>query len=212
MKGAIFDVDGTMLDSLAIWMNAAPIYLTQMNIKPDKDIVEIMWSMSLPEGAEYLKKRYEISQTSEEILQGVLAVVRDFYFYEAMPKEGVAELLKRFKNKNIKMAIATSSNKEHIEVAMKRLGLRDYFEVICTCEEAGTGKTKPDVYNMAAKAIGTLPEETYIFEDSLFAIKTAKKAGYRVVGVYDSFSEKEQEEIKEYSDIYCINLEDFSEV
>lgn len=212
MKGAIFDVDGTMLDSLAIWMNAAPIYLTQMNIKPDKDIVEIMWSMSLPEGAEYLKKRYEISQTSEEILQGVLAVVRDFYFYEAMPKEGVAELLKRFKDKNIKMAIATSSNKEHIEVAMKRLGLRDYFEVICTCEEAGAGKTKPDVYNMAAKAIGTLPEETYIFEDSLFAIKTAKKAGYRVVGVYDSFSEKEQEEIKEYSDIYCINLEDFSEV
>lgn len=212
MKGAIFDVDGTMLDSLAIWMNAAPIYLTQMNIKPDKDIVEIMWSMSLPEGAEYLKKRYEISQTSEEILQGVLAVVRDFYFYEAMPKEGVAELLKRFKDKNIKMAIATSSNKEHIEVAMKRLGLRDYFEVICTCEEAGAGKTKPDVYSMAAKAIGTLPEETYIFEDSLFAIKTAKKAGYRVVGVYDSFSEKEQEEIKEYSDIYCINLEDFSEV
>ena len=110
------------------------------------------------------------------------------------------------------MTVATSNNKEEVEAAFKRTGLSSYFERIFTCEEVGAGKTKPDIYLEAAKYMGTKPEETIVFEDVLHAVRTAKKAGFLVVGLYDEASKTEQEQIQKEADWYCREISELPDI
>ena len=110
------------------------------------------------------------------------------------------------------MTVATSNNKEEVEAAFKRTGVSSYFERIFTCEEVGAGKTKPDIYLEAAKYMGTKPEETVVFEDVLHAVRTAKKAGFLVVGLYDEASKAEQKEIREEADWYCKKISELPDI
>lgn len=209
IKGAIFDVDGTLLDSMAIWEDAGVRYLEKMGLEPEKGLSGILHPMSVEEGAAYLKEHYGLRQNTEQIVSDVLEVVRDFYENEALPKPGAKEFLKKLSEQGLPMAAATSSDRMHIEVAFKRLGIRSYFRRIFTCSEVGAGKNKPDIYQRAAEELGTKPEETYVFEDMLHAIRTAADAGFRTVGVYDRFSEEDQEELKKMTDIYLPDLTEF---
>ena len=101
------------------------------------------------------------------------------------------------------MTIASSNNKKEIEMAFERLEIAKYFDRIFTCEEAGAGKTKPDIYLQAAEYLGSRPEETLVFEDVIHAVRTAKKAGFQVIGIYDEASKDDQEEIQREADCYC---------
>lgn len=107
------------------------------------------------------------------------------------------------------MVVATSTDRVHAEAALKRTGIYDYFERIFTCSEVGEGKSKPDIYEEAAAELGTKRTATWVFEDALYAIKTAKKAGFRTVGLYDETSKKEQEKIRGTADIYLKEIEEF---
>lgn len=209
IKGAIFDVDGTILDSMEIWENAGVRYLKSIHVKPEKNLSKILYPMAIEEAAIYMKKRYQLSFPVSEIVQGILEAVQNYYFYEAPLKPGVLELLGEMEDKKIPMVIATSSACEHIEAAFKRLGIDKYFKKIFTCSEVGAGKTKPLVYEKAAEYLRTKPEETWVFEDAAYALETAKNAGFYTVGVYDRFSENEQDELKMQSDIYVRSLAGF---
>lgn len=112
------------------------------------------------------------------------------------------------KEKNIPMAAATASDKEHIKAAFERLGLDGYFKRIFTCSEVGAGKRQPLIYERAAEYLGAKPEEILVFEDALYALTTAKNAGFHTAGVYDRFSENEQEAIRRQADIYLRDLTD----
>lgn len=208
IKGAIFDVDGTLLDSMEIWEDAGARYLRRIGVEPEKNLSEILYPMTMAEGAEYVKKRYQLELALDEIIQGVLDTVRDFYFYEAPVKPGVKELLFWMKEKNVAMTAATASDRGHIEAAFKRLGIDGYFDRIFTCSEVGAGKHYPLIYERAADYLRAKPGEVLVFEDALYALMTAKGAGFCTVGVYDRFSEGEQKEIKRQADIYLRDLTD----
>lgn len=107
------------------------------------------------------------------------------------------------------MVAATSSDRQVVERALKRLNVMNYFDRIFTCTEIGAGKVKPDIYLAAAEYMGTLLKDTWVFEDVLHAIRTAKNAGFRTVGVYDASSMESLEEIKVISDIYLEKLDNF---
>ena len=209
IKGVIFDVDGTLLDSMGVWDTAASRYLEAIGIKPEKDLNRILAPMSVKEGAAYIRDKYRIAQSIEELIQGVLDTVENDYAHEIPLKDGVRELLEYFQEKEIPMTVATASAREHIEAAFERLGIRHYFKKIYTCMEVGEGKTSPQIYLQAARFMKTAPKETYVFEDALYALKTAKEAGFQTVGVYDRFSEKEQEELKQQAHIYVSDLKQF---
>lgn len=211
IKGAIFDVDGVLLDSMEIWMDAGVRYLRGMGIEPEPNLAETMWTMSLPEGAAYLKTKYNLEKLEEEIMQDVLRTVRDFYYYEVRTKAGVKEFLAGLAEEKIPMVIATSGDTEQVEKAFERLGIADYFQGIVTPKEAGAGKTDPAIYRMAAEIIGTKPEETFVFEDVIHAIRTANAAGFRTVGVYDRFSEEDQPAIEEEAAICLKDLTSFKQ-
>lgn len=211
IRGAIFDVDGTILDSMAIWEEAAEKYLYSLGKEPEKNLSRKIMAMSVEEGSAYVKEKYRLLQSEEEIGQGVLAIVRDFYFYDAPVKKGVREFLEGLSRKGIPMAIATSSTREHIEAAFQRLGILNLFKEIFTCSEVGEGKSKPLIYEKAAECLGKKPEEIYVFEDAVHAAKTANAAGFVTVGVYDRFSEEDQAELKNIVDIYLMDMSHFEE-
>ena len=177
IKGAIFDVDGTLLDSMGIWEDVGVRYLKSIGKEPEANLSQILFPMSIEEGAKYVKEHYELPYAIDEIIEGVLSIVRDFYYYEAPLKEGVKEILAALKEKEISMVIATSSEKDHIEKAFKRLGIDGYFEKIFTCSEVGESKSSPLIYWKAAEYLRTKPEETLVFEDAFHALLTAKSAG-----------------------------------
>ena len=209
IKGAIFDIDGTLLDSMPVWENAGARYLATLGIKARSDLKERLDALSLPEGALYMQTEYKLSVTIEEILEGVNQVVKDFYFKEAVLKPGVCDLIQKLKKNQVRLMIATATDAEMAKSALIRNGIWKDFDGMITCEEAGAGKTSPKVFELARERLQTKKEETWVFEDSLYAVKTASEAGFPVCSIYDAYSRDNTEEIRTFSDIY---VKDFYEI
>lgn len=210
IKGAIFDIDGVLLDSMGIWDDLGARYLQSIGIIPEEGLNKILFSMSMEQGADYLNEHYSLNKQTDEIVKGLGSMLETFYFDEVPGKPGSKELLEYLKEQNIKMAAATSSPREHVEKALSRNGLIGFIDRIFTTGEVGVSKHSSDIYNLAADFLGTKPEETLVFEDSLYALKTAKNAGYVSIGVYDSKGESDQTGLKNTADIYLKDLKDFA--
>lgn len=202
IKGAIFDLDGTLLDSMSVWRNMAADYLKSQNITPKDDLFDVVRAMSLADTAVYFRDEYGILKTDEQMMAEINANVEHFYNNIAANKDFVIEYLELLKQKGIKMCIATATDHYLVEPAVKRNGLDKFFDKVFTCTEVGAGKDTPEIFLAALNYLGTPIEDTYVFEDSLFAIKTAKNAGFPTVGVYDRFSDYQIDEVKAISDVF----------
>lgn len=205
IKGAIFDLDGTVLDTMSIWEALGEKYLRAKGIEPEKDLRRKMSVMSLIGAAEYFREHYHVTDNVEKIVSDVVKEVKDFYENIAEVKAGMPEFLASLDTKNIRMCIATATDRELAESALKRCGIDGYFGKIFTCGELGTGKDKPDIYNIALQYLGTERENTAVFEDAYHAAQTAKNAGFKLCGVFDKF-EQDTEKVKNISDLYFESL------
>ena len=211
IKGAIFDLDGTLLNSMHAWFEAGEKYLKSQNTTPRNDLTESIKSMSLRQAAEYLKQQYQLAKTTDEIIAGITNTVKNSYKYDIMLKDGAKSFLEKLSLTGVKMCIATASERSIVEAALDRLDIKKYFIAILTCDEVGHGKDEPIIYREALKLLGTTKENTYIFEDACHAIKTAKADGFKVVAVYDSF-EAEQEKIKSICDYYTTDYNNLTKL
>lgn len=209
IKGVIFDIDGVLLDSLGIWDDLGARYLKSIGVQPEEGLNEILFSMSMEQGSTYLNEHYHLQKTDAEVSSGISRMLEDFYFDEVLPKPGAKELLEFFKAKGIKMTAATSSPRIHVEKALERNGMAGFIEKLFTNTEVGASKHEPKIYNEAAAYMGTKPEATLVFEDSLYALKTAKNAGFVTAGVYDIKGETDQEGVKNTGDFYIKELNEF---
>ena len=208
-KGAIFDVDGTLLDSMPIWEDASARFLDGLGIQAEEHLGEIMFRMSLDEGAAYLRSTYVPGLTEKEIKEGVLGVIRDFYENQVQLKAGAKEFLEQLKERGIPMYVATSSNREHVRAAFERLGIYEYFDGMITCEEAGAGKRNPRIFLLAAERMGLTPTDVFVFEDVIHAIRSANSAGFVTVGVYDPSSDGDNAAMRAESAIYIHSLKNW---
>ena len=206
IRGAIFDLDGVLLDSLSIWEDLGARFLRSKGITPEEDLGKKLFPMSMEQGARYMKDRYALPEPAEEITEGLKALLEHFYFAEVPAKPGAKGLLSRLKAQGIPMAAATSSPRPHVTAALDRLGLLGYFQELFTTGELGTSKHQPDIYLLAAKALGTKPEETLVLEDSLYALQTAKAAGFYTVGVFDPLGEPDQQTLRQEAKQYITSL------
>ena len=207
LKGAIFDFDGTLFDSMHIWDAAGILYLKSIGREPKEGLRREMENMSLRQSASYLKTRYALEGTEEEVADGINRVVEGFYFYEVQPKPGVEAFLKELKERGVSLCIATVTDRYQIEAALKRCGLDCYFSEIFTCSEIGYGKDHPDVFEAALRFLGTKKEETLIFEDASHAVQTAKAADFLVTAVYDRY-ERNQETLQKTADFFLADYLD----
>lgn len=211
IRGAIFDLDGVLLDSMGIWNDLGARYLRSLLVKPEPELNQILFSMSMEQGAAYLKEHYRLSQTEEEIGAGIAKLLENYYFYQVPAKPGAEELLHFLAERNIPMAAATSSPREHVTRALARLGLLPYFGSIFTTAEVGESKHTPAIYRCAAQSLGSAPAETLVFEDSLYALKTAAAAGFPTVGVFDANGEADQAGLRAAATVYLAALPQFIE-
>lgn len=209
IKGVVFDVDGVLLNSMPVWENLGELYLERLGVEAEKDLGETLFAMTLEEGAQYLIERYGLDKTPEEIIKGLNREVKDFYVSKVPLKEGVRQYLYEFRERNIPMVIATTGDRENAQAALKRLKVYSYFQGIFTCSEIGSGKNQPDIYYAAALQLDTDPKETLVFEDALHAIQTAKRAGFKTVGVYDRANDRNLAQIWNTADIYLPEFKDF---
>lgn len=208
IKGVIFDIDGVILDSMSIWNDLGARYLKSIGKKPEKGLNNILFSMSMEQGADYLKDRYDIDKPTVDILNGISLMLQNYYFDEVLAKPGVVELLGFLKGKGIQITAATSSPRIHVETALDRNNILSFFDSIYTTGEIGISKHEPDIYNKAAECMKLNAGEVIVVEDSLYALKTAKKAGCISVGVYDRDGETDQRGVEEVSDLYAMEIKD----
>ena len=185
IAGAIFDLDGTLLDSMHIWRDFASAYLLSRGITPPEDLEDRIGPLTLREAAEYLRNAFSLPEPLEEVLAGMDAATRALY-ETVLPKPGVPALLAGMKAAGIPMAVATLTDRPTVLRVLDRLGLLPYFSSILTCAEVGAGKDEPRIFLEACAALGTRREETAVFEDALYAVRTAASAGFPVVAVYDA--------------------------
>lgn len=208
IKGAIFDLDGTLLDSMSVWDTMGEDYLRSLGIEPKEDLRETFKTFSLEQSAVYYREHYGVTLSVTEIINGVNEMVEEYYRKIAPLKPGVKEFLEKLQESGVKMCIATVTDKHLVEAALKRCGVSDYFSEIFTCAQVGRSKEEPVIYRVAGEHLGISKAETVVFEDALYALKTAKEDGFAVAAVYD-VHEENQEDMKAVSDFY---IKDFSDV
>lgn len=208
ITGAIFDLDGTLLDSAKMWQGAAARYITSLRKTPEPDLGVKTKAMTLPELCSYLKAEYRIATTEEKIAKGFNANLREDYLESVDIKEYVPIILERFKQKGIAMCVTTSTDKAIAEEILSRLGIRDYFSHIITCEESGSSKEGPEVFINAHSKLGTPKAETVVLEDGVLAIRGAKEAGFYVIAVADESEKDNEAEIKKLADKYIAGFEE----
>ncbi len=205
IRGAIFDVDGTLLDSMFIWDTIGETYLRSIGYQPKENLNETFKNMSLRQAARYYQTEYGVTQSIDEIMDGVNAMLERYYRFEVPLKPGVAELLERLRQDGVRLCIATATDRHLVEAGLDRCGVLSCFGEIFTCNEVGHGKDEPDIFEAALRFLGTRREETLVFDDALYAVRTAKGAGFLVAAVYDSH-ERSQAEVRARSDLYLEDL------
>ena len=204
IQGLIFDFDGTLFDSMFIWDTAGEVYLRSIGKEPEADLQKVLKPMSLFQSAQYIREKYHIPLSVEDIMDGVNRTVEDFYFHTVEPKTGVIAFLEELHRKNIKMCIATATDRYQVEAALQRCGMRHFFSEIFTCTEVGSGKDRPEIFRKAMEHLQTDRSNIAVVEDAYHAAHTAKQDGFLVVGVYDSH-ESRQRELLSLSDIYLLD-------
>lgn len=207
IKGAVFDVDGTLLDSMFTWRHRGEIYLESLGIKPREGLHLDVRRAGFIRSADMIREEYGLSLSSDVIREEMLKVVNDYYQTCPQVKKGTVEFLEELKKNGVRMCIATATDRHMVEPGLVNAGIRDYFEEIFTCGGLGTNKTKPFIFEKAMEFLGTGKEDTVIFEDALYAVKTAKEAGFFVTGIFDE-QEPEQEELRALCDVFVYDLRD----
>ena len=207
-KAAIFDLDGTLLDSMSIWHDLPRKFLLRYNVDQVIDLDGKLGVISMHNALEYLINEFSLPITLDAAYRETWQIVEDFYRTQAEIKPGIQNILEHLHQNNIPCGVITASESGLVLPALERVGLRKYFKKIFSCSEMNTSKRTPEVFTQMSGILGAAAAETIVFEDALYAAITAKNAGYSVAAVYDA-SEKDPEKLAATADWYCQNWEDF---
>ena len=205
-KYAIFDMDGTLIDSMVFWKNLATEYLTSKGIlQIPADILEQIKPMTMSESAALFRREFGLTGDVEAQMNEMM---EDHYRNDIPLKPGVREYLENLHRQGVRMCVASATAEHLMESCLTRLGVRQYFEFLLSCETVGAGKRSPLVYQESARRLGTVPGEIAVYEDALYAVQTAKAAGFHVVGVYDDSAADSWQAIEQESDEVILNWEE----
>lgn len=208
IEAILFDMDGTLIDSLHIWSQIDIEFFAKFGREVPEDYDIISMGMSFDQIAEYTKKQYELPWTVDEIKAEWNRMAEYKYEHEIMAKPYAIEFLKKCSDMNIKMAVCTSNSRHLVEKLFTRLNIHDYMSVILTSDEVKNGKPAPDIYLEAAKRLEVSPKHCIVFEDTVAGIEAGLNAKMRVCAVYDDSSIVDDIKKHEMSDFYISTYED----
>ena len=190
MKAAVFDMDGTLLDSMPMWHTVSDKYLEGKGIQPPAGLWDNVKRLTEIETANYFISNFGIKDPIERICADFRSIIAFEYHNKLQLKDGAKELLQHLNSKGIPCVLATATNRPCVDACLARLGIAPLFTEVLTCLELDTTKKEPLIFERAAEICGALPSEAVIFEDALHCIRTAKNAGFAVCAVYDKSSDE----------------------
>ena len=209
LQSAIFDMDGTLLDSMPTWRELGPTFLKEAGISATPEQDRMLHTLADCDVIPYLREVCGLPWSQQEIIDQIIQRMETFYSSQVRPKLGLEKFLSILKMEGVWMYVATATHRRLTEKALKTAGIDHYFRGIVTSAEAGTHKRdSADIYEMAMRRLQSNKRDTVVFEDALYAIRTAKAAGFRVAGVYDVTEEADQPEIQRISDYYIRSYEE----
>lgn len=202
ITGAIFDMDGTLLNSMDYWALVADEYLQTVGISSGEDTSRFFLENGMKAWHTYCVEKFGLNATFDEAKRRIYDFMDEKYDTVIDVKEGAREMLDTLLAKGVKMCLATATDRASVEKILKRLGIEKYFSRIFTSGEVGAGKREPKIYQVALEYLGTDKETTYVFEDAIYAMRTAYGAGFRVVGVYDKNVYETEDEVRANCHVY----------
>lgn len=211
LEAVIFDLDGSMVDSMWMWRAIDIEYLGRFGITLPENLQACIEGMSFSETAVYFKERFDLPDDLDTIKADWNRMAWDKYTYEVPVKDGVTELLQYCMDHGIKVGIATSNSRELVENVVKARHLDQYFDCIMTGCDVAKGKPAPDIYLAVAKELNVSPENCLVFEDIIPGIQAGKAAGMRVCAVYDKYSEHQDAEKRTLADYYTYHFKELME-
>ena len=189
IKAAIFDMDGTLIDSLIfwnlLWKALGETYLGDPGFLPSPEVDKEVRTLTLDDAMALIHRTYGIGSSAEALAEEAKCRIRRFYAEQVQVKPGAKEFLAHLKEQGVPMCIASGTDRELVLLAADRCGIAEYFSGFFSCATIGKGKDQPDIYLQALEFLGTAAEETWVFEDSLVALETAASLGMPLVAVYD---------------------------
>ena len=198
---AIFDMDGTLVDSMGYWTGLAEEYLAGLGIREiPEDLPGRLMSMTMAQGAALLIQTFGLTVDAGELVAQQNAVMAEHYRRDIPLKPGVREYLGALRARGVSMCVASATAEPLVEACLTRLGIRDFFQFVLSCESLGVSKERPDIFHLAARRLGAEPGEVAVYEDALHAARTAKGAGYYLVAVYDESARDRWEELQSLAD------------
>ncbi len=202
IDAVIFDLDGTLVDSMWMWKEIDVEYLSKFGIEVPSDLQQAVEGMSFSETAQYFKDRFNLSDPVDVIKAEWNKMAWDKYGNEVPLKKGVIEFLEELRSRGIKTGIATSNSRELVNHVLKSLNITEYFDSVRTSCEAKKGKPAPDIYLLVADDLQVDPKNCLVFEDLALGVMAGKSAGMSVCAVFDPYSEDDKDRKRELADYY----------
>lgn len=209
IKAVLFDLDGTLVDSMWMWKDIDIEYLEKRGFDLPGELQKDIEGMSLTETATYFKNRFELPESLEEIKKEWMNMARDKYCHQVPLKPGAKEFLLYLKEHQIRTGIASSNGIELVHAVLQAQGVDQYLDSVHTCCDVKRGKPNPDIYLLVAEELDVKPEECLVFEDIPMGILAGKRAGMRTCAVEDVFSRDQMNEKRQLADYY---IQDYYDV
>lgn len=209
VDAVIFDMDGTLIDSMWIWPDIDQVYLDRYDLTQPEDFHQAMEGMSYREVAQYFLDTFpSLPRTREEIMEDWTQMAYERYMTQVPLKTGAGEFIQRMRKMGKKIGIATSNGRRLVDDTLEALKITELFDSVRTACEVASGKPAPDVYLLVAKDMGVAPERCLVFEDVPMGILAGKNAGMKVCAVEDDFSKPQEKKKRELADYYIQDYED----
>ena len=207
----LFDIDGTLIDSMGVWGEIDRIYLNRYNIPMPDRLPDKLAGLSIAQTADYFREVLGVQESNEKMISDWNELAFEQYSRHILPKDDALRFVQEIHDRGIPMAVGTSNTRALAETVMRRMGFAGYISCMLTGEDVKFGKPDPYIYLEAARLIGAEPSRCIVFEDIPEGLSAGQRAGMKTCGVWDLFSSSKDEEKRRIADYYIQSFTDIFE-